>query len=1103
MHISIRPYSPIDGVINICCFTCIHKLGATLKIETTTQHSRDYLKAIASLSKAIAGAIPLILIGEPGSGASALSSALPGIFDAVSALKRKSGYTLGNTAWILIKTAYACGIARFFANVKLDRRPEGEELETLIEKLVLRLEFLIEHSEQEISAEIYYAPLRLQVFRKLAQDIPHELKLFTLQNPIMETRRLFEKCLIEGFVDFRNKFPNEFGLIETSLSGAFAESQSKNNSLSNHYNYLFKSFNLNPIFGQEDSGVTLADLYVRQRALWVKRLPATQDAEDVEGTYHHRGSDFFKGSDRDAHKWRYVLHVGDLHSTIFEWLNKKDVKDPVRVIAGGPGSGKSTFARAIAIEVIDSGEYDVLFVPLQEIEAAGTFPGRIENLFRARTDLGLNRNPDVLDWVSQSQTSGEPPHRPLLIVCDGLDEIAPPGSAEAANVTADFVQSLSTWIGSRNSGGLHVKALVLGRTISAQEAFNKLGIAHDSLIRVAGLLPLNRTDEWEKADEDECTVDEDGIAGIDQRKTYWDNWVEANKLSDRELPAALKSDDAAERALVELTAEPLLLYLLIWTGYLGPQWEQAANNRNVVYEEIFKQIYSRTWGAKASLGGRNRPVGGHPGTDDISLDDFLLLQEALGLASWSSGARTVNVATFDAILKIYLDEDKYEDLSGSISGSLKSVALQGYTQSIGGEAAGYEFVHKSIGEYLVGRALATGLIQGLNELREKQTPLKCEKAAKKFATIMSHGSLKSEIERFFCDELRMRYSNWKRARREIEGRFKPLMNWLLRQGFPIVQPLVPLLDKKFSTADQADQRIWDVAWTGFQSLAKLAYPIRALNSTKEETWTVGPIELEWPNAQSFVSLFSRLSDRSLVAETGRIAPFGYLDIRGQAVTDYSFGSVIFSADTDEDKPGFSPALWLPIWLNACRLDGLLFYGSNLSQANLSYSSLHGVDLTGAVLDRCDLHSSTCSFTNFSEASLFSSNADFAEFDNCNFSGAKFINTSLKFSKFTGNRLVDNYRFTGPTLFSRAELESSQWSNVELKDTIFFSCQFRKSSFSDTDFNGAKLINTDFDEVELSNSEYLSAHVIDTSSHDSDHNRDENFILFSNGDIFIS
>lgn len=266
----------------------------------------------------------------------------------------------------------------------------------------------------------------------------------------------------------------------------------------------------------------------------------------------------------------------------------------------------------------------------------------------------------------------------MRLICDGLDEIALPESTEAANVTTDFIQALSIWLGNRNSGGCYARAIVLGRTIAAEEAFRKLGINWPALLRVAGLLPIIETEDWESKKKKGLVSDPNNLEERDDRRTYWSNWCDAKNDEDTDIPEALLGKTAAAIALKELTTEPLLLYLLIWTGFLGDRWQEAADNRNVVYHEIFKKIYDRDW-SESAIAKNNRvnlQKGGHPLAREIKLEEFLTLQEALGLASWATGGRTVTEESFNSIVKIYLGEDQLEDLERDANISLKSIALQ-------------------------------------------------------------------------------------------------------------------------------------------------------------------------------------------------------------------------------------------------------------------------------------------------------------------------------------------------------------------------------------------------------------------------------------------
>lgn len=1038
-----------------------------MRIETT-KGGRDYAKIGRELTKAVGAAVPILISGQTGAGLGALSASVSAIVDLTCALYESKTGKLGASAWSLVSSAYALGLAKLIATAPIARRPIGAELETLITSLLSRAKIAVDSQPQELSLDALYSPLKIPFIRKAVKDLPHELSLFALDCPINDCRVLFENCMIDALTEVRNNKPDLFKQVEDALSGAFAHAMERKKALGQHHDFIIKSFSLRPVFGQEETGITLEDLYVRQRALWNTKQVRQQSTSNSSTSSDTTGN-FFQDEIKNSSKWQFPLHVGDLHETLWHWLSAEETGDTIRVVAGGPGSGKSTFARALAIEVIENGTYDVLFVPLQEIEATGTFTSRVENLFRNRTDLGLDRVENPLNWLGQRDPDGRAPDRPLLIICDGLDEIAPPGSSEAATVTTDFIQTLGSWINNRNSGGLFVKAIVLGRTISAQEAFRKLSVNHQALIRVAGLLPLNSSEEWLHADAEKCLVDAARLSKIDQRQIFWENWCLAANLKNEGVPQALQAEAQAAKALIELTAEPLLLYLLLWTGYLGENWEKAAANRNHVYEAIFKQIYARRWGqdgeAKALA---NRERGGHSGTNDLAQEDFFLLQEALGLASWATGGRIVTSEAFQIMLRLYLDQDKYDDLADGLSSSLKSVALQSYTRSIAADNAGFEFVHKTIGEYLIARGLASWLTKSVEPLRTRISEGRCKDSANLMSKIFWRGSLTVEIARFFEDEIKIRFPEEKIARSFIEERLVPVGSWVLKNGMPVHNAPGSQNDQStYAMIEQAEHRSLDVFWTALQSVAKSSYKLNKLGeSSAEMGWIQGPIKLDWPSPYSFQSLFSKLSSLSLISESQRLPSFDYLDLKNQAVTDNAFGGVIFSYD--EQLQAVSPRTWLRISLFAADLSGLQFYGANLREANLRFSNLEGAtlfgaNLKGAQLSNVNLRSADLARASLADAILTNSDLSYAQLAGATFTGCEMVGVSLDHANFDPDQRGSTGN-SSPAVFYKTDLTSCECTNVRFDKTIIVSSSFDRSNFYNCEFGDTLIVDCSFNDV---------------------------------------
>ena len=76
-----------------------------------------------------------------------------------------------------------------------------------------------------------------------------------------------------------------------------------------------------------------------------------------------------------------------------------------------------------------------------------------------------------------------------------------------------------------------------------------------------------------------------------------------------------------------LTDEPLLCYLLALSGYAVDNWEEAAENRNRIYERLVNEIWKRGWGD-----------GGRQGAGkSLTQTHFNRLMETIALAAWRGG----------------------------------------------------------------------------------------------------------------------------------------------------------------------------------------------------------------------------------------------------------------------------------------------------------------------------------------------------------------------------------------------------------------------------------------------------------------------------------
>ncbi len=92
--------------------------------------------------------------------------------------------------------------------------------------------------------------------------------------------------------------------------------------------------------------------------------------------------------------------VVSLEAELDQWLKTGSRQDVIRVISGGPGSGKSSFARIFSARVAQEGKQKVLFVPLHLIDPSKDLVDEVARFVR---DEGLTQNPLDPEFPEPSQ----------------------------------------------------------------------------------------------------------------------------------------------------------------------------------------------------------------------------------------------------------------------------------------------------------------------------------------------------------------------------------------------------------------------------------------------------------------------------------------------------------------------------------------------------------------------------------------------------------------------------------------------------------------------------------------------------------------------------
>jgi hypothetical protein len=505
--------------------------------------------------------------------------------------------------------------------------------------------------------------------------------------------------------------PAYFRVLEDGLAGLAGEGARRDGYWARHAHWISHQYTDAPIFSPDEAEIIpLEAVYLPLRCFWHQ----TERVEEENGT-------------EVQHK---TAHVADLHRTAHAWLSSNAKYDPIRVVTGGPGSGKSSFARAFAHEVIQQGAHRVLFLQLQHMTLTDSLYDDIARYVDRRDTAtgkvgspGLPGNP--LEWRKTDD-------KPVLMIFDGLDELSAKEEAGERHAR-ELLLALKLMLSPMNTDGTPIRALVLGRNLACQAAMVAANIPQEHMLNVAPIAKMdNATCMMPHGNND--IEDPEHLMDDDQRVEYWQKWATLKGLDSKKTPSAIVAT-----SMKELNVEPLLLHLLMISKYSGDDWEIAASNKNVVYEDILQKIFDRN---------RNKDHFRAAGVDEPLFFEFM---ECLGIAVWRGNGRTGDENDFREIRKLHLNrEKKFKDFPAA---SLKSVALNIHTRAGEEDASGgFEFIHKSFGEYLAARGLLSHALKIAGVLDENEP----EDVDLQWCQIIGFAELTPEIISFIFDEARLK-----------------------------------------------------------------------------------------------------------------------------------------------------------------------------------------------------------------------------------------------------------------------------------------------------------------------------------------------------------
>ncbi|KJU85859.1 pentapeptide repeat-containing protein [Candidatus Magnetobacterium bavaricum] len=609
--------------------------------------------------------------------------------------------------------------------------------------------------------------------------------------------------------------------------------------------------------------------------------------------------------------------VINLEEEMYNWLQSDNREDTIRVISGSPGSGKSSFARMFAARLAKEGRMKVLYIPLHLIDATKSLVEEIGQF--VKYEGVLLHNPLALESLEPN----------LLIILDGLDELASQGKA-AAETAKSFVREVERTVERRNMSKLYLRVIINGREFVVQENESEFRRAR----QILNLLPYYHH-------TGDAYHDPKRLLKNDLRDDWWKKYGYLTGKGYGAMPEELKRND-----LEEITAQPLLNYLLALSYTRGKLDFRKDFNLNLIYSDLVAAVYERGYEKKRRF----------ISIRHMTLEDFTRMLEEIGLATWHGDGRTTTVREIEEHCRIsgiarLLDGFK----EGAKKGVTRLLAAFFFRQYGGQRESGeqiFVFTDKSFGEYLTARRIVRAMDRIVQEMQRRKDNIEVgwdeRDALKHWCQICGLTAISPYIHIFFINELRLRFPE-----EEIlkwQEYLTSLFNYMLRNWMPMEQLQLRTFREMHIQSRNAEEAL-----------------LVALNACARLTGKIS--ELQHPYPAAFGDWFRRIQwQQSRTEPVLAVRCLSFLNLR----------------DTD---------LYLANLIGA-DLSGADLRESNLSGVNLRGADLRESDLSGANLREADLRESDLSGANIRGANLRGANLRGTNLRGANLSGANLRGANL-------------------------------------------------------------------------------------------------------------
>lgn len=605
-------------------------------------------------------------------------------------------------------------------------------------------------------------------------------------------------------------------------------------------------------------------------------------------------------------------HVVDVIDFLNTWIdNTKKTDDAIKVISGGPGSGKSTLAKMYAALIANKNNIKVLYIPLQHLNVKEDLTLSLGEYLQEANFFSQNPLDEIHKLSSQ-----------LLLIFDGLDELSKQGKI-GYEIAKEFLFEIERKTSIINQSKIKLLVLLTGREISIQN--NSSAFRRPN--QVLNLLPYFNSDG-------RVYIDKNNYSEIDLRDMWWKKYGELKGLKYNGFPDELKNPN-----LDEITAQPLLNYLVALTYERNIIKFNSKTNLNEIFSDLIKAVFDRQYEKKQ-----------HKSITELNITEaiFFRILEEIAISAWHSG--DARITTIGDINKHFEENNLsvlFREFQIGVNSGISRLLTAFYFRQKGVDTnldKTFEFTHKSFGEYLTSRRLINLLALIIKKINEREVNpdegIDKKEALKKLLEMIGVMPIDIYLLSFLSKEIQLRPID---EVKNMQHTVISLIEHSLSNGIPVEQLSPrPNFEKELSYYRNT-------------ILAQFIF-LKIISD-----YTMVKSKIKWPKKTTLVELIALLRPLKMP----RLAR--HYDISGareftdsddpSSLINSCFTNMIIEdcdlACSDLVYANFSNSTLKNVALAGSDLFGSRFTNSNINNVNFYRASLHGCNFDNAVFNQKD------------------------------------------------------------------------------------------------------------------------------------------------------